>query len=154
MKGADRMTGEEKYLKGREMEKDKRTVDEIVRELGYKDRNALYAARNYYRGKELTQRAAACKEQHPEPAPILEGLRCVDKVPVKPAPSVDEKPAGRLKVTTQLTAQGAALCYRWADGRVSIRRKGGKSKAMLLTPDEVVAMIAELNDLFRQAGRS
>jgi hypothetical protein len=149
------MTGEEKYLKGREMEKDKRTVDEIVRELGYKDRNALYAARNYYRGKELTRRAAACKEQHPEPAPILEGLKCVGKVLVKPEPVPEAKAvASGLKCRTEIRAEGRSLCYRWADGRVSIRGKNGKSKAMLLTADEILVMIAELNDLFRQAGRS
>jgi hypothetical protein len=147
------MTGEERYLKGLQREKEKKTVDEIVAELGYKNRMAWYQARSYYKGKDLTRRAAALKEQKPEPAPILEGLSCVDKVLVKPEPVPEAKTAEGLKCRTEIKAEGRALCYRYADGRVSIRSKNGKSKAMLLKLEEVTVMIAELNDLFRQIGR-
>lgn len=84
------MTAAEKYQKGAEMERKGSSGAEIAVALGYASRQEWYDAKYHFKNKALTQRAASQPEDHPEPAPILEGLSCV-----KPA-SVAMKPATTL----------------------------------------------------------
>ena len=80
-------TWHEKYLKGMEMERAGSGSEEIAAALGFKDKRGWYNTKAYFKNKALTERAAMQPSEQPEPAAILEGLSCVDKVhgPVKPA---------------------------------------------------------------------
>lgn len=61
------MTANEKYLKGMEMVKAGKEPAEIVEALGYKDKQAWWAARCYFQNQKLTKRAAETKPETPSP---------------------------------------------------------------------------------------
>ena len=83
----EEMTPTERYLKGMEMDKAGSTPAEIAEALGYKNKEAWWAARCYFQNQAMTKRAAAAKTDSPEPAPILEGIR-LEKVPVPVKPAL------------------------------------------------------------------
>ncbi len=74
------------------------------------------------------------------------------KVPVKPEAAAEAKAEG-LKLSTEIKAEGRTMIYRYADGRLSIKKRNGKYKALVLSIEETRLMISELKDLIGQVGR-
>lgn len=176
------MNRQEQYDKGMEMERAGATGAEIAAALGCASRQEWYDMKYRFKNNALTQRAAKQSKDKPEPAPILEGLSCVDKVLVIPNPAVtpaqqikadidqakarkadrqqtqpvaeEIKQAFALAIKRELAADGEVLNYRYAGGIVGMRKRAGKERMLELTLDQARTMMAELGELLREVSEN
>lgn len=149
------MTGLGRYQKAMAMEAEGLAANQVAYKAGYKNTQAWYAAKAYYKKhtEDFNQRAKG-EEIAPSPDPLLAAIETEKTMAVSDGlPQAAQKKATALKIEKEIKAQGNCLRYRLQKGELLMASLTG-DRFLRIKLSDVPELIAELQELMQIGGRA